>query len=68
MHVTMTSGFHMLREIKLFLKISMISHMSGFNLLGEASPKSLSFPPPQKKKTKVFPEKKSKAISNTNFI
>ena len=34
MHVRMASGFHMLREIKLILKISMISHMSGFYLLG----------------------------------
>ena len=30
----MTSGFHMLREIKLILKINMISYMSGFYLLG----------------------------------
>ena len=35
MLVRMTSGFHvMLREMKPILKISMISHMSGFYLLG----------------------------------
>ena len=64
----MTSGFHMLREIKLILKISRISHMSGFYLLGGqggSSPKPLSPLPPQKK---VFPEKKLKAISNTDLI
>ena len=63
----MTSGFHMLREIKLILKISRISHMSGFYLLrgrGEVPP-NLSAPPPKKK---VFPEKKLKAISNTDLI
>ena len=56
----MTSGFHMLREIKLILKISMISHMSGFYLLGrgqEVPPKRLSSPPPKKK---VFLEKNQK--------
>ena len=37
----MTSGFHMLGEIKLILKISMIFHMSGFYLLGGGG----SFPP-----------------------
>ena len=71
MHVTMTSGFHMLREIKLILKINMISHMSGFYLLGGggggggggSSPKRLSSP-----QKKSFPEKKSKAISNTDLI
>ena len=53
----MTSGFHTLREIKLILKISRISHMSGFYLLGGggaggSSPKPLSSP-----QKKVFPEK-----------
>ena len=47
----MTSGFHMLREIKLILKISRISHMSGFYLLeggqGEVPP-NLSAPPQKK--------------------
>ena len=47
----MTSGFHMLREVKLILKISMISHMSGFYLLGGGGG---NVPPPQKKS---FPEK-----------
>ena len=64
----MTSGFHMLREIKLILKISRISHMSGFYLLGGGGrgevPSNLSAPPPKK----VFPEKKLKAISNTDLI
>ena len=63
----MTSGFHMLREIKLILKIRRISHMSGFYLLGGqggSSPKPLSSPPQKK----VFPEKKLKAISNTDLI
>ena len=61
----MTSGFHMLREIKLILKISRISHMSGFYLLGGRGevPPNLSAPP-----KKVFPEKKLKAISNTDLI
>ena len=64
----MTSGFHMLREIKLILKISKISHMSGFYLLGgggrgKVSPKPLSSP-----QKKVFAEKKLKAISNTDLI
>ena len=57
MHVRMTSNFHMLREIKLILKISMISHMSGFYLLGGGGGSSLAraeAPPPPKK---VFPEK-----------
>ena len=48
----------MLREIKLIMKISMISHMLGFYLLGMKVP-------PQKKD---FPEKKSKAILNTDLI
>ena len=66
----MTSGFHMLREIKLILKISRISHMSGFYLLGGGGgrgevPPNLSAPSPQKK---VFPETKLKAISNTDLI
>ena len=66
----MTSGFHMLREIKLILKISRISHMSGFYLLGGAGggrgkvPPNLSAPPQKK----FFPEKKLKAISNTDLI
>ena len=63
----MTSGFHMLREIKLILKISRISHMSGFYLLGGGRgevPPNLSAPP----KKKVFPEKKLKGISNTDLI
>ena len=54
----MTSGFHMLREIKLILKISRISHMSGFYLLGGGEgevPQNLSAPPQKK----VFPEKKN---------
>ena len=59
MHVTMTSGFHMLREIKLILKISTISHMSGFYLLGGGGvpPKRLSSPPKKfflKKNQKLF--------------
>ena len=45
----MTSGFRMLREIKLILKISMISHMSGFYLRGRGEfPPNVSVPPPQK--------------------
>ena len=44
----MTSGFHMLREIKLILKIN----MSGFYLLGGGG--GAEAPPPKKK---VFPEK-----------
>ena len=64
MHFTMTSGFHMLREIKLILKISTISHMSGFCLQGGGGggggefPPNVSAPPPPKK---VFPEKKIKS-------
>ena len=53
----MTSGFHMLREVKLILKISMISHMSGFYLLGGGELTGGGggrSSPPQKK---VFPEK-----------
>ena len=62
MHVRrMTSGFQMLREIKLILKISMISHMSGFYLLGAGKLP----PPPTPKKN---PEKKLKTISNTDLI
>ena len=65
----MTSGFHMSREIKLILKISRISHMSGFYLLGGGAggkfPQTSQPPPPPKK---VFPEKKLKAISNTDLI
>ena len=52
MHVTMTSGFHMLRETKIILKISMISHMSGFYLLGRGQggvPPNVSAPSPRKK-------------------
>ena len=47
----MTSGFHMWREIKLILKISRISHMSGFYLLGGGSGEVLPnlSAPPQKK-------------------
>ena len=45
MHVTMTSSFHMSREIKLILKISMISHMSGFYVLGEVLSPNVSAPP-----------------------
>ena len=56
----MTSGFHMLREIKLILKISTISHMSGFYLLGGgaggSSLQTSQLPPQQK----VFPEKNQK--------
>ena len=65
----MTSGFHMLREIKLILKISRNSHISEFYLLGGGGGRgevsqNLSAAPPKK----VFPEKKSKAISNTDLI
>ena len=52
MHVRMTSGFHMLREIKLILKISMISHMSGFCLLGGRGGGGGKLPPKES-----FPEK-----------
>ena len=62
----MTSGFHMLREIKLILKISRISHMSGFYPLGGRGGGSSPKPLPPKKK--VFPEKKLKVISNTDLI
>ena len=48
MHVRMTSGFHMLREIKLILEISMISHMSGFYLLGAGGGGGGAEAPPQK--------------------
>ena len=52
MHVRMTSGFHMLREIKLILKISMISHMSDSIYWGGRGGGKL--PPPKKKES--FPE------------
>ena len=58
----MTPGFQMLREIKLILKISMISHMSGFYLLGGgggggASPQMSQLPKKRcflKKNQKLF--------------
>ena len=50
--------------IKLILKISMISHMSEFYLLWGGGGGAKVLPP----KKNVFPEKKLKAISNTDLI